>query len=216
MTVRDHVTNLMASDVAITVVAKALEDKMPDTGLNERRLAAFGLLTNPDSHPDLEVGPVKPKVKIHLHLTPDSPIARMEGHGPVTTTWVKQLIAHVADSVTVAPVIDLAHQVPVDAYEIPAAMREAVHLIHGGDVFPYAPNTGRKVDLDHTTPYSEGGKTAPGNLGPLTRTHHRIKTHAGWEARQPFPGILLWRDPYGAHYLVDATGTRRVAVDDAA
>ncbi|TWG92932.1 hypothetical protein L615_006700000010, partial [Nocardioides sp. J9] len=48
------------------------------------------------------------------------------------------------------------------------------------------------------------------NLAPLTRTHHRIKTHAGWQARQPFPGITIWRDPHGAHYLVDPTGTRRI------
>ncbi|MDQ6527305.1 hypothetical protein RB608_27065, partial [Nocardioides sp. LHD-245] len=37
-----------------------------------------------------------------------------------------------------------------------------------------------------------------------------IKTHAGWQARHPFPGIVIWRDPHGAHYLVDPTGTRRI------
>ena len=113
------------------------------------------------------------------------------------------------------PVLDLNNQAPVDAYEIPAKMREAVELIHPADVFPYAVNTSRRMDLDHAQPYSEGGKTGVGNLGPLTRTHHRIKTHdtengQGWEVRHPFPGIIIWRDPYGAHYLVDATGTRRV------
>ena len=40
--------------------------------------------------------------------------------------------------------------------------------------------------------------------------HHRIKTHGGWAVRQPFPGIYLWRDPHGATYLVDHTGTRRI------
>jgi hypothetical protein len=40
--------------------------------------------------------------------------------------------------------------------------------------------------------------------------HHRLKTHGGWEVRQPFPGIYLWRDPHGAIYLVDHTGTRRL------
>ena len=39
---------------------------------------------------------------------------------------------------------------------------------------------------------------------------HRIKTFTGWEAKQPFPGIYIWRDPFGAHYLVDHTGTRRL------
>ena len=39
--------------------------------------------------------------------------------------------------------------------------------------------------------------------------HHRIKTHRRWQVAQPYPGIYLWRDPHGATYLVDHTGTRR-------
>jgi hypothetical protein len=49
-----------------------------------------------------------------------------------------------------------------------------------------------------------------GNYGPMTTTHHRIKTHGGWQLRQPWPGLYLWRDPHGAFYLVDHTGTRRL------
>ncbi|MGN6577339.1 MAG: DUF222 domain-containing protein, partial [Nocardioides sp.] len=30
-----------------------------------------------------------------------------------------------------------------------------------------------------------------------------------WQIRQPFDGIYIWRDPYGAYYLVDHTGTRK-------
>jgi hypothetical protein len=48
----------------------------------------------------------------------------------------------------------------------------------------------------------------------MTITHHRIKTFAGWEVQQPFPGIYLWRDPFGALYLVDHTGTRRLRGSD--
>jgi len=44
----------------------------------------------------------------------------------------------------------------------------------------------------------------------MTRFHHRIKTHGRWQVQQPYPGIYLWRDPYGAFYLVDHTGTRRI------
>jgi hypothetical protein len=33
------------------------------------------------------------------------------------------------------------------------------------------------------------------------------------EAKQPFPGIHVLRDPFGAHYLVDHTGTRRLGTD---
>ncbi|THV08728.1 HNH endonuclease [Nocardioides caeni] len=54
-------------------------------------------------------------------------------------------------------------------------------------MFPYAVNLSRAMDLDHQIPYSEGGPTSTDNLGPATRTHHRIKTHDGWEVRQPSP-----------------------------
>ena len=40
--------------------------------------------------------------------------------------------------------------------------------------------------------------------------HHRIKTHGRWHVHQPHPGTYLWRDPHGATYLVDHTGTRRL------
>ena len=210
LTVRQHAALIMGSEAGIDAFARALEDQMPEATLAERRLVAFALLTNPDAHVDLTAGPVKPKVQIHLHCTPDSPIARMEGHGPLTTAWVRHLVEHIAAQVKVQPVIDLNHGAAVDAYEIPNRIRNAVHLIHPADVFPFAANLTRNVDLDHQHPYSEGGPTSTENLGPLTRTHHRIKTHARWEARQPFPGIVIWRDPYGAHYLVDQTGTRRI------
>ncbi|MFD1247549.1 HNH endonuclease signature motif containing protein [Nocardioides ginsengisoli] len=198
-------------DAAVTALADRLTEQMPDAGRNDRRVAAFALL----AHQASSATQVTPKVQIYLHLYADSSIARMEGHGPVTRSWVTSILsqmvgADTASRIRVTPVIDLNGQAPVDAYEIPARLREAVHLIHPGDVFPFAANVSRNVDLDHAVPYSEGGPTAIGNLGPLTRTHHRIKTHAGWEVRQPFPGIVIWRDPYGAFYLVDPTGTRRI------
>ena len=49
-----------------------------------------------------------------------------------------------------------------------------------------------------------------GNYGPMTTTHHRIKTHGRWQVKQPYPGTYVWRDPHGAFYLVDHTGTRQL------
>jgi hypothetical protein len=104
-------------------------------------------------------------------------------------------------------------------------MREALHLRTPADVFPYATNTTRGKDIDHTLrwrPDTDPGPPNTGpphhtgldNLGPLTRRHHRVKTHGGWQLRQPFPGIFVWRSPHGRHYLVDHTGT--TALDRAA
>ena len=85
------------------------------------------------------------------------------------------------------------------------------------DTFPFSPSTSRTMQIDHTEPYAArttaaeaAGQSRVGNYGPMTTTHHRIKTYGGWQVKQPFPGIYLWRDPHGALYLVDHTGTRRI------
>jgi hypothetical protein len=86
-----------------------------------------------------------------------------------------------------------------------------VHLITPADTFPHATSLSRKKQIDHTIPHADGGISGVGNYGPMTLTHHRIKTHAaGWEVEQPFPGLYIWRDPHGGHHLVDHTGTRRI------
>ena len=121
----------------------------------------------------------------------------------------------------ITPVIDLAGQAPVDAWEIPDRHRQAVHLMTPADTFPFSSSTSRTMQIDHTEPYvpkgpdhqaddHAGGQSRVGNYGPMTTTHHRIKTHGGWQVKQPFPGIYLWRDPHGAFYLVDHTGTREI------
>jgi hypothetical protein len=129
----------------------------------------------------------------------------------VTGEWVRSVLGPHA-RFTVQPVFYPLAQAPVDAYEIPARLRRAVRLLSPADCFPWGTSTSPGMDLDHTIPHGPdpggGGPTAVGNLGPLSRTHHRIKTHSAWAHRQPFPGIHLWRDPHGQVYLVDHTGTR--------
>lgn len=177
-----------------------------------------------------------PSVKLYLHLAATLPntgdlrggdsddagaepwvgtVVRWEGEGPVTTSYLREVLGPWC-RFTVKPVLDLTAQSAVTAYETPAWMREAVQLITGGDVYPYAPSTSRRLDLDHVHPYrppdhgGPPGQTHPGNLAPLTRFHHRLKTHGGWQLREPFPGIYLWRAPHGSIFLVDHTGTRKI------
>ncbi len=158
----------------------------------------------------------RPDVTLYVHLTDEaltsgSGVARVEQVGPVTVDRVKTWLD--GANVVVKPVIDLNQQIPVDAYEIPDRIRDAVHLRTPIDCFPYATSTRRTGDLDHTIPYvspdngGPPGQTGIDNLGPLTRTHHRIKTHGRWQVAQPFTGIFVWRSPHGRYHLVDHTGT---------
>ncbi|MGI8993308.1 MAG: DUF222 domain-containing protein [Nocardioidaceae bacterium] len=162
----------------------------------------------------------RPPATLYIHLSRDAitgvgaAVARVEDIGPVTADQAKQWLGDC--HVTIKPVIDLAAVAPVDAYEIPDRIREAVHLLTPADVFPYATATRRRIDIDHTDPYlppNDGGppdQTRIGNLGPITRRHHRIKTHSRWRLQQPYPGIYLWRSPHGRYYLVDHTGTHKL------
>ncbi len=203
-----------------------------DTGDEPREDEGGGTTESPNTQPQrfdptesaalLDDSKLLPKVWLFAHLaagtadgTAAGTVGRVEGVEPVTADWVRRhLGARCRFKIT--PVLDPLDQIPVDAYEIPARHRQAVHLLTPGDTFPFASNTTRAMQIDHTTAWTPERAAAGekqsriGNYGPMIGLHHRIKTHGRWQVTQPFPGIYLWRDPYGAIYLVDHTGTRRL------
>ena len=155
-------------------------------------------LTRPRSrctHRSLQIPPppfdpdrARPRAVVYVHLsdealTAGTGIARVEDVGPVLLSRLRLLLG---DRCTHQPETGdrparRAH--PVDAYEIPARLREQLQLRYPADVFPYAAAVSRSIDLDHTIPYlspDQGGppgQTRIGNLGPHVRRHHRQKTH---------------------------------------
>lgn len=217
-------------DAAVAYFADALAALGDTRSLDERRVTAVLILANPTHAVDLlrayadwreaggappvvDLAKLMPTVQIFVHMSSeDNDVTRIENLGPVSPTWVRRQLGDKC-RFKITPVIDLAAQAPVDAYEIPARHRQAVHLMTPADVFPFATNTTRGKQIDHTVPYQPGappGQSRIGNYGPMSITHHRIKTHGEWQVKQPLPGIYLWRDRYGATYLVDHTGTRRI------
>ena len=170
---------------------------------------------------------VLPRVSVTVHTyrpacrcdEPATGILRVPDVGPLTDDWVRRWLGNARFTIT--PTLDLAGQAPVDGYEVPDPHRRAVSVMTPADSFPFASSTRSGAhQIDHTEAYDhardEDGhprkreQSRIGNYGPMTRFHHRIKTHGGWEVQQPYPGIYVWRDPHGAFYLVDHTGTRRL------
>ncbi|MGO4956857.1 DUF222 domain-containing protein [Luteococcus sp. Sow4_B9] len=137
-------------------------------------------------------------------------LARMERHGPVLASWMAELLQNTR--ITVKPVVDPAGTTPSDSYEISARMRQLVTTRNPYEVFPGSKKTAERCDLDHTEPWrpppqelEAHGAPPPtrlDNLGPLSRTVHRAKTHGGWLLRQLSPGMFFWRSPDGFAYLV--------------
>ena len=169
---------------------------------------------------------LRPQVMLHIHLSHEALLAatadatalgggvgRLEGVGPVTLGHVRRFLADTDCDVQLLPVIDPQDATPVDGYEIPRRIREAMFLRMPASCFPYAAGSHR-MDLDHTKPYlppargGPPGQTGVHNLGPMARLEHRIKTHSRWRVRQPEPGFWIWRSPHHAYYLVSNAGTQ--------
>ena len=169
---------------------------------------------------------VRPQVMLHIHLSHEALLAatadatalgggggRLEGVGPVTLGHVRRFLADTACDIRVQPVIDPQDTPPVDGYEIPRRIREAMFLRMPASCFPYAASS-RRMELDHTKAYvppargGPPGQTGVHNLGPMIRLEHRIKTHSRWQVRQPEPGVWIWRSPHYAYYIVTNAGTQ--------
>ncbi|MER7249878.1 hypothetical protein ABT313_34500, partial [Kribbella sp. NPDC000426] len=163
-----------------------------------------------------QVRPGQTEVFVHLTdltLATGTGVLRAEGIGPLLAEQLTELVGH--GPYTVKPVIDLNDAVSVDAYEIPARIRERVRLTYPVELFPYGTREShRGIDLDHIEPYDPygpAGQTSTGNLAPLSRFAHRVKTHAhGWDVRRVDHKTLEWTTPHGFMFEVGPTGTHRL------
>ncbi len=222
----DHVADLLERRPDLT------RDLAVGDGHDELRAVAFGWLSRPDelaallsAEPDA-VAPEKTRRRrgvvlyVHLHQTAVEGIdgvGRVEGLGPQLLAQVKRTLGHSA--VTVRPVLDLTTTTSVNSHEFPESVKERVHLRTPGETFPHASRISRLVDLDHPRawePDGPPGQTGDHNVGPLSRTHHRAKTHLGYRATQVGLSGYLWSTPHGLHRYVDQTGTRRLTSAEAA
>jgi hypothetical protein len=206
---------------------------LDDLSHDELRAIAFGWLARPDDvYALLEIGadelvPRRPHgravVYVHLHESAvtgsSAAVARVEGIGPILLEQLVALLGHA--HVSVKPVLDLEDHVSVNAYEFPTTVTERTRLRCVGDVFPYAAGTNTisgRYDDDHVVPYDPGGppgQTGDHNVAPLSRSHHRAKTHRGYRVRQIGDGAYLWASPHGLRRLVDPQGTHDLCESDA-
>ena len=185
--VRADVATIDAIDAAVTAKAAPLTESMPDADDDHRRVHAVLLLAHPDATPETPTSRTccppcsstytpmhRPRRRSARHRRRDgptdaAPIARLEGHGPVTQAWITRVLGpHAKFKIT--PVLDLAGQAPVDSYEIPDRHRQAVHLMTPADTFPFASSLSRKKQVDHTIPYDQGGEIRHRQLRPDDHT----------------------------------------------
>ena len=166
-----------------------------------------GLLANPEQAGALLNGreaKTERRAEIVAHIYPDSPhCASIDDGGSVPVAQLASMLAHTR--VTIRPVLDYSSLPAGDRHDPTSTMRRALLQREPFEVFPYSNTPSTSCDLDHTVPYEEGGsagQTNLANLGPLSRSVHRAKTHAGWDLDQPEPGVYQWTTPLGFRYDV--------------
>ncbi|WP_460792009.1 hypothetical protein [Nocardioides maradonensis] len=203
-------------------LAQNLDPTTEQPTRDQLRAQALALMADPAAvlrllhGPDAPALPEKPRrdATIYLHLTratlADAGVARCEDLGPLLLEQVTSLLGH--RNIKLQPVLDLNAVQTSHAYEHPTRMRTRGILRTGGDAFPHSASSSRKLDHDHVVPFDPGGppgQTTDRNHAPLTRLHHRVKTHdPGWQVEQIGLGAYRWTTPHGLCRVVTPRGTR--------
>jgi hypothetical protein len=207
-------------EAALQLIAAELGAAVPEgqtpEPLDVRRAKAVGVMARRQlagaSDPEAETR----VVHTYVHLTPASPVARIEKSDLlVPVDRVKEWCRTAGTKVIIRPVLDLTTCLARDGYLPSEEMREQAIAINRTCVHPHCTNPARACDLDHIDPYRQGGppgQTSSTNLAPLCRLHHRLKTHSDWSYTRLEPGYYLWRSPRGRHYLRTPTGTTALAM----
>ncbi|VXB93026.1 hypothetical protein [Nocardioides sp. AX2bis] len=226
----DRIADILATRPDLVADAVAGSDRTLDK--QALRALALGWLAHPAAvldlldNPTAPGGPVEDQeqrpeprrrtaqavVYVHLHQAAcegTDAVARVEDLGPTLLAQVVALLRHA--HVSLRPVIDLHAEGSTSSYEFPESIRERARLRSLVEAFPHATRSSRRTDMDHPVPYDPDGppgQTRDTNAAPLTRTHHRAKTHAGWTVRQHGLDRHYWRTPHGLYRETGPAGTR--------
>jgi hypothetical protein len=220
-----------AFDAAVSRAAAALRRLGDLDGLDVRRARAVGVLADPQRALDLFAGqprrtPAAPRLLLHVDGDQLDRLTADPGAGPVVVNveggpspgpvLLDVLRAWLADStIQLTPVLEMSRSDVTDRHDPPGWMADVVRLRDPVCVFPGCQRPSRACDLDHIQPYiatEEGGprgQTHPGNLAPLCRHHHRVKTHGGWSYVRLTDGSYRWASPTGRKHVVLPAPRRR-------
>ena len=176
----------LAFDAWVTTTATTLDPTLP---MDVRRSMTLGMVAGGTQAPK--------ELVLYAHTRPGQTMVEVENTRTVVTPGqVREWCQQAGTRVTVRPVLDLAEELPTDAYEPTPLMKEQARARFPTCVYPDCERLSRSCDLDHRTPYPDGATTTS-NLFPLCRGHHRLKTTSGWQYLPLDHDTIVWVSPMG-------------------
>jgi hypothetical protein len=141
-----------------------------------------------------------------IHVIADE--ASLDGSAPTPGSLIgsdalipAELIAELAKTATLRPLTHPADALPERGYTPSHSLADFVRCRDLTCRFPGCDKPAVGCDLDHTTPYNDGGPTHASNLKSLCRLHHLIKTFWGWRDQQLPDATVIWKSPSGQTYV---------------
>jgi hypothetical protein len=118
--------------------------------------------------------------------------AELDGYGPIDADTARQLAGH-APSFTrllTHPETGAVLSVGRTRYKPPKDLQDWVRVRDKTCRHPGCNRAAVRCEIDHTTPWSQGGETSAGNLAAFCKRHHMFKTMGFWKHRQPVEGTI--------------------------
>lgn len=141
--------------------------------------------------------------------------AELDGYGPISPETARKLAGH-APSFTrllTHPETGTVLSVGRARYKPPKDLQDWVRVRDKTCRHPGCNRVAVRCEIDHTTPWSQGGETCAGNLGAFCKCHHAFKTLGFWKHRQPVEGTIVSTSFAGRTYtsLAEPFGARAQA-----
>lgn len=129
--------------------------------------------------------------------------AELDGYGPIDAETARRLAGH-APSFTrllTHPETGAVLSVGRTRYTPPKDLQDWVRVRDRTCRHPGCNRVAVRCEIDHTTPWSQGGETCAGNLGAFCKRHHMFKTLGFWKHRQPVEGTIVSTSFAGRTYI---------------
>jgi hypothetical protein len=112
-----------------------------------------------------------------------------------------ELLQELAKSAKLVPLIHPGDAPPEKGYRPSKALADFVRCRDLTCRWPNCDRPAAGCEIDHTVPFSQGGKTHAANLKCYCPLHHLLKTFWGWQDKQLPDGTLILTSPSGHTYV---------------